>query len=143
MVQDVTAALKREGRGHIGCHLPLEGLLPLPLPLEGCIPLSLEGLPLLPYRHPPLQIRSKLSDFFPTSEVLRPRIRGAVEPFIQQDSENKLLMRPKKNAAILAAVDSTQDSSAPVRIGEGEGMTEVLKELILEEFDGQVLGKAI
>jgi hypothetical protein len=52
-------------------------------------------------------------------------------------------MRPKKNAAILAAVDSTQDSSAPVRIGEGEGMTEVLKELILEEFDGQVLGKAI
>jgi len=28
-------------------------------------------------------------------------------------------MRPKKNAAILAAVDSTQDSSVPVRIGEG------------------------
>ena len=48
-------------------------------------------------------------------------------------------MRPKKNAAILAAVDSTQDSSVPVRIGEGT--TEVLKELILEEFDGQVLGK--
>jgi hypothetical protein len=109
MVQDVTAALKREGRGHIGCHLPLEGLLPLPLPLEGCIPLSLEGLPLLPYRHPPLQIRSKLSDFFPTSEVLRPRIRGAVEPFIQQDSENKLLVITfKHRLKILGNPDLTQ-----------------------------------
>ena len=50
-------------------------------------------------------------------------------------------MRPRKNTAILAAVDSTLDSSVPVRIGEVEGTTEVLKGLILEEFDGRVLGK--